>query len=233
MNGLSPSQLEQIQQQLLHLGTRYYDVRMEVLDHVATSIEEKLNIDTKVDFTAALQNELKEWPEKRIKNLIKKKSRSLKWSWHKRLGTYMLDFITLPKIILSLSIFSFCLYFLSQPLIFHEFIETVTIWGFWIYLIAICYMYYKEYDTSHSYPPPLLTVQAYNRIINSLPMGAGMVMWIGGEHFNQLSYSISSSIIISFIVTFTILLTFAFLFVFPKQLKSDVMNYYHPLGIYD
>ncbi|WGQ10130.1 hypothetical protein QG516_00485 [Pedobacter gandavensis] len=52
---LSQQQLEEIKQFVLRKGFVYLDVQMEIIDHVASAIEERMEADSKLDFSRALQ----------------------------------------------------------------------------------------------------------------------------------------------------------------------------------
>lgn len=52
---LSQQQLEEIKQFVLRKGFAYLDVQMEIVDHVASAIEERMEADPQLDFSKALQ----------------------------------------------------------------------------------------------------------------------------------------------------------------------------------
>lgn len=52
---LSQQQLEEIKQFVLSKGFVYLDVQMEIIDHVASALEERMEADSKLDFSKALQ----------------------------------------------------------------------------------------------------------------------------------------------------------------------------------
>jgi hypothetical protein len=52
---LTPDQLETIRDYIAKRGFKYYEVQMEILDHVATSVEEKITADPALNFNTALE----------------------------------------------------------------------------------------------------------------------------------------------------------------------------------
>lgn len=52
---LNQQQLEEIRQFVLRKGIVYLDVQMEIIDHVASALEERMEADSKLDFSTALQ----------------------------------------------------------------------------------------------------------------------------------------------------------------------------------
>ncbi|MBB2147897.1 hypothetical protein [Pedobacter gandavensis] len=52
--GLTTAQLQQIKQFIQRKGFVYLDVQLEIIDHVATAIEEKMEVNPQLDFNQAL-----------------------------------------------------------------------------------------------------------------------------------------------------------------------------------
>ncbi len=234
MNKLNNHQILQINRHLDQLGTRYYDVKMEVLDHIATSIESKITHESST-FDEVLNNELESWSEERIKKLVSKKKRYLSYSWYKQVGTYMLEFLTWPKAAITLLLFAICFYFFSQADLYQILILRIAQIGYGIYFVGLIYTYYLIYAKSMSYPPPLLTVDVYNQTIVAIPFTLGLMIWAiyeqCAEKFQCIPvYSLTWAGIFSLALALILILSYAFLFVFPQRLKSETFKYYEHLG---
>jgi len=92
---------------------RYYDVQLELVDHLASAIEEEMKGDGNISFQKGLENVYARFPVTGFNNFIQEKTKSLQIFWAKKFFTCALGYFRLPKIILTVGITAF-LFTLSQ-----------------------------------------------------------------------------------------------------------------------
>ena len=87
----------------------YYDVQVELVDHLAEAIEEKMNINPKLSFEQALDSVYAGFGIKGFADIVatriemvSKKSRKLKWK-------LFFSYFTVPKIAMTVCIYAFLL----------------------------------------------------------------------------------------------------------------------------
>lgn len=91
-------------------GIRYYDLRMEVVDHLTAGIEEKMNNDSKLSFGEALTQAYKGFGVTGFSKVIQERERSIRKTAGKLEWALFKSFFTFPKLFVTLLIYLFFLY---------------------------------------------------------------------------------------------------------------------------
>jgi len=93
-------------QELFHFtekkGVRWYDLQAELVDHLASRIEEEMNVDKHLSFEAALQNVYKEFGIFGFAKIVQLKSEQLYRSARRIWWGAIASFFKLPNLILLL-----------------------------------------------------------------------------------------------------------------------------------
>ena len=102
-----PLNQDQIAQIKNYLSTcvEWYDVRMELVDHFALAIEEKLTANPNLDFKQAIIDTHKGFGGTGFKDLLKAKTKAVEKQFYKSAFKYFLGFFKIPRIILTVLIF--------------------------------------------------------------------------------------------------------------------------------
>lgn len=90
-----------------------YDVQIEVVDHMASSIEEQWKHDEDLGFGWALKKAFKDMGWRTFRKLESKLSRQMKRKFTRILWHYILEYFKLPKILITFAI-TMCLFLLFQ-----------------------------------------------------------------------------------------------------------------------
>ena len=98
---LSKEQIQQIDSYIKSCGVKWYDVRVELVDHFANILEKKLNLSPKLDFKQAIIDEHKRFGDKGFNSLLTIKTKEVEKKFFKDSIKYLISFFKLPKIILS------------------------------------------------------------------------------------------------------------------------------------
>ncbi len=98
---LSKEQIQQIDSYIKSCGVKWYDVRVELVDHFANNLEKELEINPKLDFKQALIDEHKRFGDKGFKSLLTIKTNEVEKKFFKDSIKHLVSFFKIPKIILS------------------------------------------------------------------------------------------------------------------------------------
>lgn len=90
-------------------GVRYYDLRMEIVDHLATEIEQEMQQQADTDFPLLVQRVFESFGKNGFRSIVAAKTESTQDAYTRCHRRYFWSFFTPPKIILTLFI-AVCLY---------------------------------------------------------------------------------------------------------------------------
>lgn len=102
---LSQVQIQQIDSYIAACGIEWIEVRAELVDHFANSLEEKLAINPTLDFMQAIVEEHKSFSDNGFKKLLKTKKTAVQKQFYRQVFINLKSFFKLPKIIISIAIF--------------------------------------------------------------------------------------------------------------------------------
>ncbi len=102
---LTKEQIQQIDDYIVACDIKWYDVKMELVDHFATSLEEKLEENPTLDFKQTIVNEHKSFSDQGFKKLLNTKTKAVEKQFYKQVFKHLKSFFKLPKIFISVSIF--------------------------------------------------------------------------------------------------------------------------------
>lgn len=102
---LTQEQVQQIDNYIYACGVKWYDVKMELVDHFANSLEHKLEENPTLDFKQAIINEHKSFSNNGFKKLLNTKTNAVEKQFYKQVFLHLKSFFKLPKIFISASIF--------------------------------------------------------------------------------------------------------------------------------
>ena len=83
----------------------FYDVQVELVDHLANAIEEQWKENLKLSFEEALQIEFKKFGIFGFTGLVEQKQAELHKYYNKMLWNELLQFISIPKVIVTIALY--------------------------------------------------------------------------------------------------------------------------------
>jgi len=83
----------------------FYDVQVELVDHLANAIEEQWKENPKLSFDEALQIEFKKFGIFGFTSLVEQKQAELHKYYNKMLWNELLQFISIPKVIVTIALY--------------------------------------------------------------------------------------------------------------------------------
>jgi hypothetical protein len=102
---ISKEQLLQIDKYMYACGNKFYDVRIEIVDHFANILEQKLEEDPALNFKQEIVSIHKNFSDSGFSKLLKEKTKWVTKKFYKQTLKHFIAFFKLPKIILSAATF--------------------------------------------------------------------------------------------------------------------------------
>ena len=213
----------------------YYDLQIELVDHLASAIEEQWEKDYGLDLNKALLNTFGKFGITGFGKIKQQKEKELRQKYNRLLWKYLLEFYRLPKIIMTLT-FTIVLFTLFQ-------IEENSLWilvpYFTVITIAIIFYFYKIFPREFKVKTKLgksfmilnklKEVQFLVFLVVLIPFQIANfwnifnINWIGNSDLGLF-------IIALLIVTFTIILYGQLMFI-PKKIKEHFMEQFGEFAV--
>lgn len=219
MNQLSKQEIDKLFTFVKSKYVRHIDVQYEVVDHLATQIEELKVKDENLSFEKALNKVYKRYPITGFTKLLENKSKSMNRYWQRVIWIYLKDYFKLPKIILT-------------ALLVYMFYNIFAIAGKWmiyaffgaafVFSMVKLFQFRKE---SQKY----LVIQSFSSIyfINySLFLAILNINFSSEGHINNFALYF-----LAFLAAITLILTPAYYDYFPNKLKNDLERKYSHLNL--
>ncbi len=102
---LSEGQIEHLFEFTRKKWVKFEDVRYEIVDHLASGIEEYMAADAELSFEAALKKVYAKFPITGFVHFVAEKNEALRKYWRRKFLTLVLSYFKLPKVILTVAIF--------------------------------------------------------------------------------------------------------------------------------
>ena len=210
---------------------RYIDVKYELVDHLASAIEDEMQKDAKLSFDAALSKVYARFPVTGFTNFIASKARSLGRYWQRRYFKVMLTYFTPPKILLTILIYIFCFqttYFYGKNGLMVLVILS---------MITNLFFYYRLYRTIQfikGKQKDYLFFQSFGGIAGSLlHIQYACIILLKDFSIDDSSSTLSKVciLILAFICTSSLITAHANYSIFPKILYDEINAKYKHLGI--
>ena len=231
MNSLTADQIQTIFDFTEKKYIKYYDVQLELVDHIADKIETLQADDPNLSFDRALHEVYKSFGVFGFTKVQEQKMVELHRYWMRHLKSYIKGYFKLPKIIITV-ILSLCIYsFMKQgylyPLLSDLDKASLLLIQFCVSILSVVILTIISKRSLVTTDKKLVCVDAYMGFISifliipcytfiePLFMSPPTLPW-------YVLFSVSTFIAIG------IILTHAMLFVFPAMLKAEVeRNYIH------
>jgi len=140
MKRLSKQQIDQLFAFTKKHYVEFYDVQVELVDHLANAIEEQWKENPTISFEDALQTEFKKFGIFGFTGLVEQKQVALQNHYWQIIKKELIDFFSIPKVILTTILFYFLFRFFKNPSELNQqiwfslkvglFVITIFIWVF-------------------------------------------------------------------------------------------------------
>lgn len=102
---LSPEEIEKLFEFVRSKNVPYKDVQFEIVDHLASAIEDIQRVNPELAFDDAISNVYAKFPITGFATLQIEKEKFINLYWRKKFGFFMLQFFRIPRIILTITLF--------------------------------------------------------------------------------------------------------------------------------
>ena len=208
-------------------GVRYKDVQYELVDHLASAIEEDMNADKNLNFEAALKSVYSKFPITGFDKFLREKEKAMLSYWRRKIGSITMLYLSLPKLVMTVTLS-----------LLYGFIASIqSKWSFdlciFISSIGLLYIIITSSLISKNHVKKYLVLNKFTQATSGFiffPLGVS-------PYLNDIVPNASLSYTdwqIYFVVVFCTLSTVmvhASVFEFPKIIKQEIENKYAHLGI--
>lgn len=225
---LSKEEIEKLFAFVRSKYVRWVDLQYEIVDHLASAIEEILNNKPKMTFDLALDEVYSKFPITGFSKLVAEKEKAMHSYWSKKYFGFMKSYFKLPKILIAgtLSYIIYCLYMYGGGV------------GPWVayftclaaVISSLIYRRKKGYLKADK--QQFLFKQAFLGMSSGL--NSTVIFWplyMGENILLQGDFSSFQSWVFAIYLAFSILWAHAEAFVFPNMLKKEIETKYGHLNI--
>lgn len=219
---LTPQQIEHLHSFCEKHYVPYYDLQVELVDHLASSIENRWDNEPNIGFEQALNDTYKEFGISGFGRVCMAREKELVREYRRMLWNYVGEFFKLPKIILTIAL-SALLFFLFQS----TEKDSLIVATYLLLIVAFMILYFVHIYPLHLKIKPkdnkkLLIVQALNKMqagITTTPIAIFNTAFLINENIaNTFNLWIESAIAI--FISISIIVIFAFLIYLPHKIKN-------------
>ena len=202
-----------------------YDLQIELVDHLASLIEQHWLEKPEDPFKYALYKALQKFGATGFQQIKEQKQKALARKYHRILWSYLLEFYRWPKMLLTLAVS------LAVSLLFK--IVPQLHWLFAIYiLVLVCgnLVYHLRYKSINKANPisdksflllnQLKHVQYFAMFLCQLPIWANLPFQILEEQSISMPENFIVLFLIAFFIVSSTIVMFAYLFYIPQKIKQ-------------
>jgi len=216
-------------------GVYYYDVQVELVDHLACAIEEKWEDNSFLSFKDALSSVFRGFGIYGFSKIKQVKEKELKRKYFILRNQYIREFFQLPKIILTIviTLILFLLFRLSADKVITYLILTGI---YFVVLSAYLFVFYpKRYNMRLKEKKKLLMLDYFNSmkgniyVYGMLPLNLFTIFGISITRFKfQMPFSGSaiSDLVLAFLMTLFGISMVAMATYIPARIKNDIIRQY-------
>jgi len=208
---------------------RYIDVQYELVDHLATAIEEELTNDTSIGFQTALDKVYSRFPITGFDQFVTSREKAMEKYWHRKQKTILKQYFTLPKLFMTIML---AILFGSLAIINNHF-------PIWILIalnvVALIYLMIIGFGSNSKQNKKYLVLDRFYKVSSGLafvPMAClnFQPVWNVDINADLVFFDWRYYAVIVF-CTLSTLMFHATMFEFPKIIKEEIANKYAHLKI--
>lgn len=226
---LTPIEIEKLFAFVRSKYVRWVDLQYEIVDHLATAIEDTITEDPTISFDRALQQVYSSFPITGFTNLVAAKQKALHRYWIRKYFSIMKSYFQLPKILITL-LLAYCIY-LSFILFGQYGLAAVAVLILSGMIISLIHKkrnghFSKQLSEKYLFTSTFLGISAGVTFgVFQLPLQIGSDLIF----HNQLNQP--KLIIISILFALIAIWTHAEIYYFPRMLEEEINNKYKHLNI--
>lgn len=204
----------------------YYDVQIELVDHIANRIEDLRAKDAQLSFETALHRVYNSFGTTGFAKIKEERMRAMQRYWMRHVWSYVTSYFKLPKVLLLICL-TIVIFLSLKNSVFYQMVQST---DRLIYILILCavflvisaisgwYLRKRLYHAKRKF----LCVESYLRSVTSF--GWPLLMMSTMYLFTPPSLPWFVLALISFCIATSVILWHAVVFVFPKNLMEQVQS---------
>lgn len=229
MNQLTDEQIEKLFSFVRSKYVRWIDVQYEIVDHLATAIEEKMTENSELTFDLALKQVYSKFPITGFAKIVQEKESALSKFWMKKYFGFMLQYFKLPKIVILIGL----VYIVYSTFIHLGKAGLIVVYTALLIAAISSFIYryknrklVKDLNEKYLVTSTFLGMSGvFNGTIVYMPLYAG-----DSFYFNY-SMNTTQLFLLACLTSFMLIWIHAELFAFPEMLKKELNSKYRHLKI--
>ena len=233
-HSLTQDQIQSIYDFTAKKYVKFYDVQLELVDHIASRIEEMMATDARLGFDDALLKVYKSFGIYGFTKLQEQKCLEMTKFWYNKFFSFYLEYFKLPKILLSIALVGlFYLYFIGLGQLFSMgwvIVATLVILGI-VYGVGL---WRRREASKKNIRSRLLVVHSYENILVGSFFPNFFIPFLGqvpNNNFESIVNSIPAAICFSIFCAALVINYHAIMYSFPQLLKKEIDNHYGDLSL--
>ena len=204
--------------------SRYYDVQLEVIDHLASLIEDIRIQDPTIGFKSALNIAYKSMPGREFEKVTKEKEKAMRKYWNKHIVRFLLNYLRWPLIVKTLMysciIYTFLIFFGSY-----------LSFGVGLILLFLFGLYeHFNIKSLQKKQGQFLAIKIYLGVTSSLWIVPLSILFCQMEALkNFTSFEFTWQIFIAVVIAFILLLQYGLSVHFPDFIRENIVSKYEAL----
>lgn len=227
---LSAAQIEHLFDFVKSKYVRYIDVQHELVDHLATAIEEEMELNPNLNYYQALDKVYSHFPITGFVHFVAEKEKGVRRYWQRKIFNYFLDYLKLPKIVLLIGICGLNYLLLQAFSPYGLLVLLSAYFGFTIITHIINFRFFKSMSLCEK---DYLVISTYKSLFYNVGFPPIFLIYFG-DHLDFIEPQVLTtwySILVSVVLGIMGIWNMASLTDFPKMLKEDLEQKYHHLDL--
>jgi len=232
-NQLSKAEINTLFKFVESKNVKYKDVQFEIVDHLASAIEEEQATDPDLSFNSALQKIYGKFPITGFAMMILAKEDALNKFWKRQFFSAFLRYFSFPKIIITLFLGSFIfstLKFGGPQIAYYQYLLMIgSLIGTTVYICS------KNFEMNEGHIKYLFTKTyiyiLFGVFVSIFFIPIDLVFSDGSKQLQVADLNSFQCWFLTIYYSLAYYLIYAFGFVFPKHLKHVLKEKYYHLNI--
>ena len=228
---LSKEHIDEIFTFVKSKSVKYIDLQYEIVDHMASAIEDEMVSDEMLDFSAALSKVYKAFCDIDFKQFVTNKQNTLISYWRRRWFQIFKSYFTMPKLILTILISFFC--WISIDTFGYKAVLSLVVVTFIAKIITGIYFYTYIKKLKVKVGDYWFFAASLGFIYWLFLFDNIIAFWLKPDmpEIGQPVLENFRVIIFSFVFAFYLLFWHACVTIFPKMLTEEIQKKYAHLGL--
>lgn len=228
---LQPAEIEKLFIFTRSKYVRYRDVQHEIVDHLASGIEELMSIDHTLSFDSALKMVYGRFPVTGFTHFVANKEKETLRYWQRKMWKFIKSYFRMPKILILLALMSVITYVIlrvPQQSITREFFLIFSTISLTMSLIPMI-------RHQRNKPKDILIINAYNQVVVGGHLTSIYLItnpFFSNAHLpNITTWPFIGIVLFAFFISLFMITIYASYFVFPSVLEEELKNKYAHLEL--